>query len=128
MARNGTAAGRSGEEKTGGPGGVLRCAVAGLGPEPGLGVPRAAARQGHAAKREKGERERKGEKEREKARRRGKERESEPRRRAALADGEVGLRRWRRSALVRRGEEIESDGERERAGSDCGGAGREREV
>ena len=46
MARNGTAAGRSGEEKTGGPGGVLRCAVAGLGPEPGLGVPRAAARPG----------------------------------------------------------------------------------
>jgi len=46
VARKGTAAGRSGEEKTGGPGGVLRCAVAGPGPEPGLGVPRAAARPG----------------------------------------------------------------------------------
>ena len=42
MARKGTAAGRSGEEKTGGPGGVLRCAGAWPGPEPGLGVPRAA--------------------------------------------------------------------------------------
>jgi len=46
VARKGTAAGRSGDEKTGGPGGVLRCAVAGPGPEPGLGVPRAAARPG----------------------------------------------------------------------------------
>jgi len=62
----GTAAGRSGEETTGGPGGVLRCTGAWPDPEPRLGVPRAAARQGHAAKREKGERE----KGREKARRR----------------------------------------------------------
>lgn len=46
MARKGTAAGRSGEEKTGGPGGVLRCGSAWPGPEPGLGVPRAAARPG----------------------------------------------------------------------------------
>jgi len=41
VARNGTAAGRSGEEKTGGPGGVLRCE--GAEPGLGLGVPRAAA-------------------------------------------------------------------------------------
>lgn len=33
VARKGTAAGRSGEEKTGGPGGVLKCAV-----PPGLGM------------------------------------------------------------------------------------------
>ena len=39
----GTAAGRSGVEKTGGPGGVLRCAGAWPDPEPGLGVPHAAA-------------------------------------------------------------------------------------
>ena len=39
----GTAAGRSGEETTGGPGGVLRCAGAWPDPEPGLGVPHAAA-------------------------------------------------------------------------------------
>jgi len=42
----GTATGRSGEEKTGGPGGVLRCAGAWPDPEPGLGVPHAAARPG----------------------------------------------------------------------------------
>ena len=42
----GTATGRSGEEKTGGPGGVLRCAGAWPDPEPGLGVPRTAARPG----------------------------------------------------------------------------------
>ena len=42
----GTAAGRSGEEKTGGPGGVLRCADAWPNLEPGLGVPCAAARPG----------------------------------------------------------------------------------
>lgn len=41
VARKGTAPGRSGEENTGGPGGVLRCA--GPGPEPGVGEPRAAA-------------------------------------------------------------------------------------
>ena len=39
----GTAAGCSGEEKTGRPGGVLRCAGAWPDPEPGLGVPHAAA-------------------------------------------------------------------------------------
>ena len=68
--------------------------------------------------REKRERERERERERkgEKARQRGKERESEPGHRAAVAAGEVGLWRRRRSALVRRGEEIESDGEREGEG------------
>lgn len=40
MARKGTAAGRSGEEKTGGPGGVLNCACAAAEPVPGLGLPR----------------------------------------------------------------------------------------
>jgi hypothetical protein len=39
VARKGTAPGRIGEENTGGPGGVLRCAVPGLG----LGVPGAGA-------------------------------------------------------------------------------------
>jgi hypothetical protein len=41
VARKGTAPGRIGEEKTGGPGGVLRCA--GPGPGPRFGVPGAVA-------------------------------------------------------------------------------------
>lgn len=49
MARKGTAAGRSGEEKTGGPGGVLRCAVAGPGEKTrGGGVKGAGANGGDA--------------------------------------------------------------------------------
>jgi hypothetical protein len=51
VARKGTAAGRTGEEKTGGPGGVLRCAGAWWAPGgPGLGVVPRAAKAGEKAR------------------------------------------------------------------------------